>query len=194
MNRFVLPLLALLLAAPKPAVKTDPEAAAAPRPTVYILRIEEIGGSVTRLVPNAPQTAGEPVEPAPPPSEEVIHTTDVYVVADMYFRVKMKYLDQTRELRGILSENAESGFDLDLKCSSEKLLNDPKAAVKDRKDRSAVSASIKLELGKRTSLGSSLTSSNTTRRTGLFRTKVTQETRSVSKFCVTLLQEHPPAE
>lgn len=179
MNRLALACACLLLAAPEPA----PQPAAEP---VYLLRFEEAAASYSR-------PALSLAAPSPKLEEEVIHTTEIYIVSDQYFRLKMKHLEQTRELRGSLTKNPAGEFVLDVAYSTEV---DPleKSAVKDRKDRTSGALSTKPELGKRVCLGGSKSSSLTTRSHGSFRSKVPQETYASHKFWVTLLLEKPQSE
>lgn len=104
MFRLTFALAIVLLAAPEPAPEPAPQAA-------YVLRIEEVGGEVTRP---AGASATRPRDGPDPALETPLHSIEFEIFPDRDFRVKLKQLKVTRLITGVMQVPPEGKIKLQL--------------------------------------------------------------------------------
>lgn len=110
MFRLTFALVIVLLAAPEPA----PQAS-------YVLRIEEVGGEVTRP---AGASAARPRAGPDPALETPLHSIEFEIFPDRDFRVKLKHLKVTRMITGLFKVPPEGKIKLQLSYHVEEDVTD----------------------------------------------------------------------
>jgi len=132
MFRLTFALAIVLLAAPEPA----PQA-------TYVLRIEEVGGEVTRP---AGASAARPRAGPDPALETPLHSIEFEVFPDRDFRVKLKQLKVTRLITGQMHVPPEGKIKLQLSYHTEDLTDGLKKS-RDTNTEIAVDAGQRLNMG-----------------------------------------------
>lgn len=162
MFRLTFALAIVLLAAPEPA----PQAS-------YVLRIEEVGGEVTRP---AGASAARPRAGPDPALETPLHSIEFEIFPDRDFRVKLKQLQVTRLITGVMQVPPEGKIKLQLSYHVDEDLTDGRKKTRARESEIAVDA------GQRLSMGGLRSSQTSTTEKGTF------ETRSSFNVWVTVLK------